>query len=63
MSGVKWRKAARDLLRIFRSVYCTMRTALCSAASVSGLGGFMEACDARWTRDMTVEGRDSPFLV
>lgn len=63
MSGVKWRKAARDLLRIFRRLYCTVRSAFCSAASVSEIGGLVEAWGARWTRGMTAEGRDSPFLV
>lgn len=63
MSGVKWRRAARDLLRIFKRLYCTVRSAFCSAASVSALGGLAEACGARWARGMTAEGSDSPFLV
>ena len=37
-SGVKWRRAARVLLRILRSPYWTVCKARCSEASVSAVG-------------------------
>lgn len=62
-SGVKWRRAARDLLRILRRLYCTVSRAFCSAASDSGLGCLEEACGLRCTRGVTLDGRESPFFV
>lgn len=41
-SGVKWRRAARVLLRILRSPYWTVRKARCSEASASALGCLVE---------------------
>lgn len=62
-SGVKWRRAARDLLRIFKRLYCTVSSAFCSAASDSGLGCLEEAWGLRCTRGVTLDGRESPFFV
>lgn len=62
-SGVKWRRAARDLLRILRRLYCTVSRAFCSAASDSGLGCLEEAWGFRCTRGVMLDGRESPFFV
>lgn len=60
---MKWRSAARDLLRIFKRLYCTISSAFCSAASDSGLGCLEEAWGLRCTRGVTLDGRESPFFV
>lgn len=73
-SGVKWRRAARVLLRILRRPYWTVCKARCSEASASATGCLEEQPDGvatvvvavvvagLCTRGVTAEGRPSPFL-
>lgn len=56
-SGVKWRRAARVLLRILRSPYWTVCKACCSEASVSVIGCLEEQPDGAPRTVVMVDGR------
>lgn len=56
-SGVKWRRAARVLLRILRRPYWTVCKARCSEASVSATGCLEEQPDGVAKMVVAVDGR------